>query len=504
MKLGKGAVLSVLKLVNTGLGFLLGLAVAWVLRTGAPTDALFAAWFIPVILARELPRVVGMVLVPFLVESQLAERKRVPDLFMTWWIVFLGVATVAIVLASRWIIRITVPGLPADTAAEAVRLLQILAPSFFLLGLFGGAQNLFYARRVFYEPELAATAWRVVAMVALFVAGGLFGVRGYAVGLVAAAAVQLSILAAAGRRHGIPVAPITDPFRDLDLLRPLLGGAATVGTFLILDQANPFVDRFITSFLPEGSISILSYGDRLAKALPVLMATSFISVFIPELSTARAKHGDMRRVGGSMAIFLMSVGLPLAVLVVWSADDLVHLVLHHGNFTAAQAPIAAATVVAYALGIPASLTGMGIKGLYFVERNTREVARFGILALLINTLADLALFPIGVEGIALSSSLTVWIVTVYLWKRANLGWPDPRATGRILAGAVVMCGLLFALPWPHWLTQPVLRLAVGVATAGLAYVIVVYPYWKRFDVGGESGSAGGDAAAAPVVEPRET
>ena len=133
MKLGKGAVLSVLKLVNTGLGFLLGLAVAWVLRTGAPTDALFAAWFIPVILARELPRVVGMVLVPFLVESQLAERKRVPDLFMTWWIVFLGVATVAIVLASRWIIRITVPGLPADTAAEAVRLLQILAPSFFLL-----------------------------------------------------------------------------------------------------------------------------------------------------------------------------------------------------------------------------------------------------------------------------------------------------------------------------------------------------------------------------------
>jgi len=498
VRLGKGAVLSALKLVNTGLGFLLGLAVAWVLRTGAPTDALFAAWFIPVILARELPRVVGMVLVPFLVESELAGHKRVPDLFMTWWLVFLGITTVAIVLAARWIIRITVPGLSEEAAAEAVRLLQILAPSFFLLGLFGGAQNLFYARRVFYEPELAATAWRVVAMVALFAAGGLFGVRGYAAGLVAAAAVQLSILVAAGRRHGIPVAPLTAPFRDLDQLRPLLAGAATVGTFLVLDQANPFVDRFITSFLPEGSISILSYGDRLAKALPVLMATSFISVFIPELSTARAKHGDMRRVGASMAIFLMSVGLPLAVLVVWSANDLVHLVLRHGNFTAAQAPIAAATVVAYAVGIPASLTGMGIKGLYFVERNTREVARFGILALVLNTLADVALFPLGVEGIALSSSVTVWVVTIYLWKRADLGRPELAATARIAAAAVLMCGLLFALPWPHWLTEPVLRLILGGGTAVLAYALVLYPYWKRFDVGTDTVAVEGGGAAEGV------
>lgn len=503
MKLGRGAILSVLKLLNTGLGFLLGLAVAWVLRTGAPTDALFAAWFIPVILARELPRVVGMVLVPFLVESELAGRKRVPELFMTWWVAFLCVATVAIVLAARWIIRITVPGLSTEAAVEAVRLLQILAPSFLLLGLFGGAQNLFHAKRVFYEPELAATAWRVVAMVALFVAGGLFGVRGYAVGLVAAAAVQLAILVAAGRRHGIPVARMTSPLRDLAQLRPLLAGAATVATFLVLDQANPFVDRFITSFLPEGSISILSYGDRLAKALPVLMATSFISVFIPELSAARATHGDMRRVGASMAVFLMSVGLPLAVLVVWSANDLVHLVLRHGNFTAAQAPIAAATVIAYGVGIPASLSGMGIKGLYFVERNTREVARFGILALVINTLADVALFPIGVEGIALSSSVTVWIVTIYLWKRADLGRPDARATARILGAAIVMCGLLFAMPWSSWLTHPLLRLLVGGATAMLGYLLVVYPYWKRFDVGGETGTMSGEVAAT-AVGPRET
>lgn len=204
-----------------------------------------------------------------------------------------------------------------------------------------------------------------------------------------------------------------------------------------------------------------------------------------------------------MAVFLMSVGLPLAVLVVWSANDLVHLVLRHGNFTAAQAPSAAATVIAYAVGIPASLTGMGIKGLYFVERNTREVARFGILALVLNTLADLALFPMGVEGIALSSSVTVWIVAAYLWKRADLGRPDPRAAARIVGAALLMSGLLFALPWPHWLTRPVLRLLVGGATAVLAYLFVVYPYWKRFDVGGETEVVGGDVVTAGVST-RET
>ncbi len=185
-----------------------------------------------------------------------------------------------------------------------------------------------------------------------------------------------------------------------------------------------------------------------------------------------------------MATFLMSVGLPLAVLVVWAAHDLVALILLHGKFTAAQAPIAAGTVIAYAVGVPASLTGMGIKGMYFVERNTREVARFGILALVINTLSDLLLLPLGVKGIALASSVTVWIVTIYLWKRADLGWPEMRAAGRVVAGATCMLGLLFALPWADWLTPVALRLPVASAIALSAYLALVYPYWKRLDVGG--------------------
>lgn len=484
MSLGKGATLSALKLVNTGLGFVLGLALAWVLPTDGYMDALNTAMFIAVNLARELPRVVGMVLIPFLVESALAKRERVPQLFMTWWLVVLAAATLLLFAVAPWIPRIVTPKLPETALVEGGHLLRILAPSFFLLGLFGIGQSIFYSRRVFYEPELAATVWRVAAMGALFVAGGLFGVRGYAVGLVGAAVAQLAVLLHASRRHRIPVLAISAPFEGLGDLAPLKAGAATIGVFLLLDQANPFVDRFITSFLPEGSISILGFGDRLAKALPVLMATSFISVFIPELSATRVTEGSMRRVGSAMATFLMSVGLPLAVLVIWAAHDLVALILLHGKFTASQAPIAAGTVIAYAVGVPASLTGMGIKGMYFVERNTREVARFGILALVINTLSDLLLLPLGVKGIALASSVTVWIVTIYLWKRADLGWPHWRPAVRILGGAACMVGLLFALPWADWLTRVALRLPVAGVTALSVYLVLVYPYWKRLDVGG--------------------
>ncbi len=483
MSLGRGARLSALKLVNSALGAMLGFALAWVLPTNGVMDALNTAMVVAVNLARELPRVVGMVLIPFLIESSMAKRDRVPALVATWWLVFLGIATAFIYVAAPAIIRISAPNLPDEALVEGGHLLRILAPSFFLLGLFGAGQNLFYAHRVFYEPELAATVWRVVAMVALFVLGGMFGVRGYAVGLVAAAAVQLAILTVAGRRHGIAVAQVTAPFQGLGDLRPLIAGAGTVATFLLLDQANPFIDRFITSYLEPGSISILNYGDRLAKTLPVLMATSFISVFVPELSTARVTEGSMRRVGSAMAIFLISVGLPLGVLVVWSAHDVVGLILHHGKFTARQAPVAATTVIAYGVGIPASLAGMGLKGMYFVERNTREVFRFGMLALVINTLSDLALFKMGVGGIALASSVTVWIVVIYLWKRAGLGWPAWGAALRISGGTAAMIGLLFAIPWAGWFTQPATRLVLGTAVALGAYLAVVYPFWKAFETG---------------------
>jgi putative peptidoglycan lipid II flippase len=469
-----------LRAVNAALGLGLSIALAAVFGVSREVDALFVALSVAVFLARDLSRVVRTAAVPCLVEqAEGRENADFPAMFKAATAILAVGCAALIWVAAPWIVKITSPGFDAAAAQEAQRLLRLLAPSVLLFLLFGSAQGMFHARRRFLAPELAETAWRAIAIAALFTLGRRWGVEAYAAGLLLAAFVQWVALLAVGARGGLRVLPTCwTPIR-LSPLRPFGLGAVVVLCSVGQLQVEGILDRAVISYMAPGSIALFSYAERLAHMMPMLLSTSLLVPWLPEIARIRARVGDPLRLAKQGSLFLGTLGVLLAMVIAWAARDVVTLLLLRGRFDASSAEVVILALRAFALGIPAIYCVQCLAGLYVVERNLEAMVRMGLVAVFAHAVGNLALRRWGVPGIALSGSLTIWLVALYLWSRLRSRepvWFDwPRFTVALVAVPVV----LYAIPWADFLPWAPGRVGAGALAAWAVHTAVMWPAIRR-------------------------
>ncbi len=472
--------LTVLRTINAALGLLLSVALAAVFGVSQEADALFVAMSVAVVLGRDLSRVVRTAAVPCLVEHDADGGGSVfPAMFHGATVLFAAGCAALAWMAAPWIVRFTSPGFDPATAQAATRLLRLLSPSLLLFVLFGSAQAVFHARRRFFAPEIGETVWRVLAIAVLFALGRRAGVEAFAAGLLLAAFVQWFALLLVGVRCGWHVLPTRwTPIR-LSTLRPFWLSAAAVLCSVVQMQVEGVLDRAMVSFMAPGSIALFTYAQRLAHAAPLLLSTSLLMPWLPEIARIRARVGDSRRLAKQGSLFLAGLGALLALVIVWSARDAVALLLLRGKFDAHSADVVVAALRAFALGIPAIFCVQCLAGVHIVERNPRAMLRMGWVAVLAHAAGNVALRGWGVPGIALSGSLAVWCVAIYLWRHIRSEepvWFDwPR-----FAGAMVAAGLaLYAVPWRSLPGGTPAGVAAGALAAWGAYNVVLWPALRR-------------------------
>ena len=338
---------------------------------------------------------------------------------------------------------------------------------------------MFHARRRFLVPELGETLWRAVAIASLFTLGRRWGVEAYAAGLTFAAFVQWTVLVVVADRDGFHVLPVRwSPVRPR-LLRPFWLGAVVVFCGVAQMQIEGVLDRAVISFMPTGSIALFSYADRLAHMMPLLLSTSLLTPWLPEIARIHARVGDPRRLAKQGSLFLAALGALLAIVIVWAARDAVEFLLLRGKFDAPSAEVVIVAVRAFALGIPAIFCVQCLAGLYIVERNLGAMIRMGLAAVFVHAAGNLALRRWGVPGIAISGSLTIWVVAIYLWwlipSREQVWFAWAR-----LAGAVALTlAVLYGVPWAAFLPWAPVRVAAGAVAAWAAYTAVMWPAIRR-------------------------
>ena len=481
MSLGStGIGLAILRAVNAGLGLCLSVGLAIVFGVSREVDALIVAMAVAVLLARDLSRVIRTAAVPCLVESDEGRASRDFAETLQQVVIVMALAmTVLVWVGSPLIVKVMSPGFEPAAARAAARLLRILAPSLLLFLLFGSAQGLFHARRSFLVPELGETLWRVIAIASLFAFGDRWGVEAYAAGLAVAAFAQWGLLFALGARNGIRVLPARWAPIQWRLLRPFWLGAVVVLCSVVQMQIEGVLDRAVTSFMKPGSIALYSYADRLARMMPLLISTSLLTPWLPEMARIRARVNDPHRLAKQGSLFLAGLGALLAAVIIWAARDAVDFLILRGKFDAPSAEVVIAAMRASALGIPAIFCVQCLAGLYVVERDLKGMVRMGVVAVLTHAAGNLALRRWGVPGIALSGSLTIWVVALFLWWRVRARERVWFAWLRFAGAMAVTCAILFAIPWTILLPWVPARVAVGATAAWAAYTAVLWPAIRR-------------------------
>ena len=466
----------------------------------AATDAFNVAFRIPNLLRRLFAEgAFSQAFVPLLAASREQDGDDATRLLLdavatvlTWALV----ATVAVgVVGAPLLVWAMAAGLAAFD--EAVFMTRLMFPYIACMSLVALAAGVLNTWRRFAVPAatpvLLNLCWIAAAWwgAPWFASLGWRPIHAVAAGVMVGGLLQLAVQWPALRRIGMcPRIGLTLPAlrrawnhpgvkRVLTLMAPALLGVSVA-------QLSLLINTQIASHLVVGSVSWLTYADRLMEFPTALLGVALGVVLLPQLSAAQARQDaaattQMLDWGLRLAVLL---ALPCAVALLVVPQALVAVLYHYGKFGDQDVAQTVLALRGYGVGL---IGLIGVKVLapgYYARQDVRTPVRIAVVVLVATQLMNVALVPwLAHAGLALSIGLGAllnagWLLVGLV--RRGVWRPAPGWGGflwRVLLACVALAALLAVaaqgVDWLGMRRTPGLRalwLAGVVASAAVLYL----------------------------------
>ncbi len=409
------------------LGFVRDMFIAAALGTGPVAEAYFVAQRLPNLFRRLFAEgAFQSAFVPIFArtlesDSEAAARRFAEESLAALALALL-VFTVVAEIAMVWLTYALAPGFSADPDKFdlTVMLSRIAFPYLALVSvvsLLSGVLNSVgrFAAAAF-SPTILNTVL-IAALIFIFFTGELETVFA-GVALTAAISIggvlQLALLLVACRRAGVSLR-LRWPRWTAGVRRLLrLAGPSVLAGGVV--QINIVVGTIIASMQPA-AIPWLYYADRLYQLPLGIVGIAIGVVLLPDLARALgAGRADVAHHTQNRSIeFAAALTLPAAVALFVIPAPIISVLFERGAFTATDTLGTAPALAAYAVGLPAFVAIKVLQPGFFAREDMRTPMLFGVVSMLVNVGAALALFPFfGHVGIAAATSLAAWVNTLLL------------------------------------------------------------------------------------------
>jgi len=324
-----------LAMVVKGVAFGKDLFVASAFGASGTMDAFLIAYLAPALavhLLGSIPDALIPVYLRMRGEESEADVSRFLANFLGRYLLVLAVGLVGAWAVSGPVVGFLARRLEPEHRELAVVLSRWLLPFVFFDALCQIWANLLQAHRKFAMAAVSPATIPFCVLGALLLFGGRWGVGALVAGTIVGSALQAVILAwASGKtcRVGWPRWDRggVDGGRLARIALPLIAGEALVAV-------SSFVDGAMASQLGEGSISTLTFAEKIFSVMAMLATTALGQVLFPTFSefAARGKIREMRaffvRFGTGLAV---AAGLA-AVAVALVAEPLARMMFERGAF----------------------------------------------------------------------------------------------------------------------------------------------------------------------------
>jgi putative peptidoglycan lipid II flippase len=447
--------------------------------------------------------VLTSVFVPVFVH-QMARRsvdqaRRSAQAVMTVTFLVLLAVTVIGILAAPWIVKLytlRVPSPDREAVQELATLfLRFFMPQILLYGMGAVATGLLNANRRFAVPMFAPILNNLV-VIGTFIAFAVvtegtptpatvtFGQKlvlaiGTTAGVAAMTFVLWPSLRAVGFRWRWRAEPRNEAVRSL----VRLSGWAVV--YVVVNQLGLLV-VIVLAGAQQGAYAAYQIAFIFFQLPHAIFSVSIMTALLPSLSEdwVRQDRDDFRRdlARGIRASAFVVVPAAAGYLVL--AEPIVRLLIEHGVATPASTDLVASVLTFFAIGLFQFSAFMLCLRAFYAMRDTRTPALINVVAVGVNTVANLALFPVlGVRGLALGHALayTFAATTATLLLRRRLGGLDggqlARSLVRILAAAVLTGAaawgastLIFRTLGADTLGEQIIQVGAGVLAGLIIFV----------------------------------
>lgn len=493
------ATVSGLTLLSRITGLIRENLVAAIFGASGSTDAFFVAFRLPNLLRRLFAEgAFSQAFVPILADvRENAERagddarlNTLIDRVATalFWTVFLvSVAGAAAAPALVWIMA---SGLARDpeTFHIATVLTRWMFPYILFVSMVALSAGILNTWRRFMVPAFAP-----VLLNLSFIGAALFLTpwfdepiyalgAGVVIGGIAQLAIQVPALWRIGMLPRIRV-DLRAAFGDPDTRRILrLMGPAVLAVSVA--QLSLIINTHIASFLAPGSVSWISFGDRLMEFPTALLGVALGTVLLPSLSRARAesateRYSQLLDWGLRLSVML---AIPCMIGLATLAEPLTALLFHYGRFGAEDVEMTRRAVQGYSLGLLGLIAVKVLAPGFYAQLDIRTPVKIAIAVLVMTQAMNLIFVPIYAHaGLAVSISLGASLNALMLLRgllrrgsyRPRPGWG--RFLLRIgLAAATMAALLLWAEPQFDWIAlqaTPVRRVGLVLGLVGAAAVV---------------------------------
>lgn len=489
---------------------------ATIFGASAFTDAFFVAFRLPNLLRRMFAEgAFSQAFVPILGEiktraespedvslRQSAERDlhRFVNRIATALFTTLLLVSAAGVIAAPWLVTLMAAGLrqQPEAFAAAVTMTRWMFPYILFVSLVALAAGILNTWKHFAIPALTPVLLNLSFIAAALLLAPHFDPPVYAlaagvvIGGVAQLAIQLPALARIGvlPRLGNPIAAFSDP-GTRRVLRQM--GPAVLAVSVA--QISLIINTHIASRLAAGSVSWISYGDRLMEFPTALLGVALGTVLLPSLSRAGSlgRDDEYRALLDWGLRLCVVLAAPCSIGLALMAEPLTALLFHYGRFTAEDVAMTRAAVVSYSVGLIGLISIKVLAPGFYARQDLRTPVKIAIFVLVVTQLLNLVTVPwLRHAGLALSISIgalaNAGLLLAGLWQRRSWrplpGWP--RFLLATAAASIAMTSLLtWYVPRVDWIAmqaQPLLRIALVLGTVGAAgalYIVVLTLFGVR-------------------------
>jgi putative peptidoglycan lipid II flippase len=478
-------------------GLLRETLIARAFGASAMTDAYVVAFRIPNLLRRLFAEgAFSQAFVPILAEyrnqqGQEASKKLVDHVANTlvWSTLFV---TVVGIIASPLFIYAIASGLKEfDAAVWMTRLMFPYITFMAFVAMAGGVLNTW---REFKIPAFTPVLLNISSILAsLFLQQHLAQpIYAMAIAVFVGGVLQVAIQVPALVRIGMlpslswnPAAGLSDPGvrRVLKKMGPAVFAVSAA-------QISLMINTSIASHLAKGSISWLSYADRLMEFPTAMLGVALGTILLPSLSKAKA-DGDQQEYSGLLdwglrLTFLLA--LPAAVGMATMAEPLIATLFHYGKFTAAAIGSSALPLMAYSAGLVGIILVKTLAPAFYARQDIRTPVRIALGVLVATQLMNLVFVPrMAVAGLALSIGLGACLNALFLYtglRRRKIFVPHPGWRGffvRLVAAVCVMGALSWyaqgQINWAAMQVHPWLRagaLFLIIGASAITYFAVLF------------------------------
>ncbi|MFJ7273918.1 lipid II flippase MurJ [Kitasatospora sp. NPDC098663] len=368
---------AVLSAAGSGLGLLRDLLLARYFGANQGTDAFLVAWTVPETAAPLLIEdAMSFLMVPAFALA-LVLREEDPDApdpvrqlvraTLPWLLLALSGLALAAALGAPQLVELLAPGLAnPGLAVTCTRITAITVLPFGVVGYLAAALR---AHHCFTAPAGIYVAYNVGILAVLLGCQSFLGVRSAALGVALGSLLMAGLLVAPflrRLRQGAGPGPQSGAGRARRSRKALVlmpFALLPVAAFTLTRQSQVFVERYLGSALPPGTISHLNYAakvSQLAMTAGILICTVTFPLVARALAAgdlAAARDRVEKDLGQAAAVVLGGTAFLMAC-----APSVVSLLFQRGAFGPQDTAATAAVIRVYSVGLPAqALIGVMIR-----------------------------------------------------------------------------------------------------------------------------------------------